>query len=118
MAGMAAAALFTALEPDLAKLLQLGLDALVKELTVVPYATAGMTADIIVGIDDDHPDWDGAKKAAWVRDAVKQYMQNRGVVLPSDAAINMMIEAGVQALQAGLLTPEQLAALKATPPAA
>jgi hypothetical protein len=116
MAGMAAAALFTALEPSLAKLLKMGLDALVNELTVVPYSTGGVVADIIVGIDHDHPDWSGAQKATWVRDAVKQYMQNRGVVLPSDAAINMMIEAGVQALQAGLLTPEQLAALKASPP--
>jgi len=85
------------LAPPFARLIAAGLEALIVNVQAMntPATTAGVIAEIIRGIDADHPDWPGDQKRDWVSSAVAQYIANHGGT-PDAPTINALVELGVQ----------------------
>lgn len=54
---------------------------------------------IVLGLDRDHPEWDGAQKRAYAFDAAKTYFANVGKDV-STSVINTLIELVVQKAKA------------------
>ena len=96
--------------PPLARLIVAGIESLIAELTPTanaPLPAAGTVAEIIKGIDHDHPDWSGEKKRQWVADAVAQFITNHGGE-PSRRAVDTLVQLGVQAVVGGGVEPGDL----------